>query len=433
MIGERDAPLKNPEGPAMIRSEGVLSGSEMLPQPIMLHETPANALGYLVDLQSIDLAEGDVAWLQAFPMGTWDHPVYGKIDIDIDRVRRFADNVKKRVRGQDLDINYDHRGDPAKGNKAAGWVVDADPRPDGLWLGVQFTDTARKEIAAGEWKYFSPEFVNEWEHPSDGAKHKDVLFGGGLTNRPFLKGILPLNLSEVFETRKEGSTVDRVKLIQLLGLSEDASDEDILSGIQQLSEQGSTFGKVTKALELNEGDDPLEAIKALKEPVSNDPDPVKDVVKQLGEDTPAGRLLQKLSDDNAALASKVTDLIGSKREADVERKLSEIDVDGKRLTPVQRQDFKETLLASPDSAHANIFKLAEDVAKSAGVAAGTQESGGRSRSEETATKRFNDRVAEIIKTSDDKLNFGDAVEMVSREDPQLFSEYRAESYSREEA
>ena len=152
-------------------------------------------LSYFIDLHGVELSDKDLTWLHAMPLGTKLHPVYGKLQFTSDRLERYAANVKNRVRKIDLDIDYSHKEDPSKGHKAAGWIKDAEVRGDGLWVGVQFTDPARQEIEAGEWRYLSPEFKDVWED-ADGTKHQDVLFGAGLTNRPFLKDLLPIAASE---------------------------------------------------------------------------------------------------------------------------------------------------------------------------------------------------------------------------------------------
>jgi hypothetical protein len=37
-----------------------------------------------------------------------------------ERLERFAENIRRRARGIDLAIDFEHRQDPAKGHKAAG-------------------------------------------------------------------------------------------------------------------------------------------------------------------------------------------------------------------------------------------------------------------------------------------------------------------------
>jgi phage I-like protein len=112
---------------------------------------------YLVDLAHIQFDDGPT-WIQAMPLGTYHHPVHGEIAITPERVQRFADGVKQKVRGQDLDIDYDHK---SQRSDAAGWVQDADPRSDGLWLSVDWTDEAREKLKKKAYRYFSPEFDDE--------------------------------------------------------------------------------------------------------------------------------------------------------------------------------------------------------------------------------------------------------------------------------
>jgi len=64
---------------------------------------------YLVDLNSLkldDTIEDTSIWIQAMPLGTYEHPQYGTIDINSDKVKQYVDNIKNKVRKQDLDIDY---------------------------------------------------------------------------------------------------------------------------------------------------------------------------------------------------------------------------------------------------------------------------------------------------------------------------------------
>ena len=196
--------------------------------------------GNLIDLRGLqfeDAGNGNFSkWIQAMPLGKYMHPMHGVIDITPERVARFADNVNKGVRGQALDIDYDHK---QHNGKAAGWVQKAEARPDGLWILVEWVKEAWDDIKSGAYRYFSPEFVDEWVHPASQSKFNDVLFGGGITNRPFLKGILPINLSEILaesesETNESNlmfTDEQRAALLAKLGLADDADDQTILMAL----------------------------------------------------------------------------------------------------------------------------------------------------------------------------------------------------------
>lgn len=136
--------------------------------------------------------------IQALRTGKYKHPVYGDIEITSERLTKFAASVNDKIRGIDLDIDYDHK---ERDGKAAGWVRTAEVEGDTLWLSVDWTDPAKEAIGKKEYRYFSSEIMDDWTD-ADGVKHEDVLAGGGLTNRPFLKNLAPLNFSEFYiETR----------------------------------------------------------------------------------------------------------------------------------------------------------------------------------------------------------------------------------------
>jgi hypothetical protein len=147
---------------------------------------------------------GDPVWLEALPARLYKTPQYGEVPVTVEKLQRMVDGFKKRIRGQDIAVNFDHGADKAKGNKAAGWYKDfaikpssSDPNRMSLYAAVDFTDTAQAEVNAGEWKYFSMEWDDLWMD-NTGAKHEDVIMGGALTNRPVAKDMaaLPVNFSE---------------------------------------------------------------------------------------------------------------------------------------------------------------------------------------------------------------------------------------------
>ena len=135
-------------------------------------------------------------WIQLAPYGTWK-PYGQDLSVTPEMASRMVENFKNGIRGHEIETDYDHKMDKAKGNKASGWIRDVEARTDGLWGLVDWTETARQEIHAGEWKYFSMDWHPAWKHPTTGVVYNDVIFGGGLTNRPQHKGRLPINASEL--------------------------------------------------------------------------------------------------------------------------------------------------------------------------------------------------------------------------------------------
>lgn len=136
-------------------------------------------------------------WIQLYPFDEWDHPIYGKTTIDLAVATQLKENFDAKVKDAHVFTDYEHGMDKAKGNKASGELVKVDVRDDGLWGCVEFTADAKKEIEAGEWNYWSTSHYDTWTHPQSKESFSYVLDGGGLTNKPWVKGMIPLNFSEV--------------------------------------------------------------------------------------------------------------------------------------------------------------------------------------------------------------------------------------------
>jgi phage I-like protein len=369
-----------------------------------------NTPGYWVDLFGVQFDEStpNVTWIQAMPLGTYTHPVFGKMTFDAPTVQQYADNVNNKVRGQDLDIDYDHK---EYGGEAAGWVQKAEAREDGLYLLVEWTKKAADMIKAKAYRYFSPEFIEEWTHPKTNEKHKNVLFGGGITNRPFLKDILPVNMSEVFEhagdynppkKEKEVTPEEQKALATKLGLKEDATIEEILA---------------------------VDIPTVQTEPVTTPPVPVaaseKDELVKLAEDHPAIKTLMatvnSLVEENAAnkqqlsetrAAAKVTQL----NEAATKKGFALSSASKERLTKA----FTEGDVESYEEA---ITGLLDDGLVALGERGHTHSIDG----EKTASEKLSVEVRKLMEA--DKLSYADAVSRVASLNPALYEEYRAESYA----
>lgn len=366
-------------------------------------------VGYWADLSGIELSDKNVSWVHAARPGEYVHPTYGKLDFNFERLRRFADGVKSKVRGIDLDIDYDHKSDPAKGAIAAGWVRDAEVRNDGLYLSVEWTEAAAKAIKDKEYRYFSPEFTEEWISP-DGTKHTDVVFGGGLTNRPFLKDLLPVNLSEltfkdpVIVPEPEGEKeVDLKALAKILGLSEDSDEATVML-------------KLTERL-------------ATPPPAPNPPAPViqlTDAIRNAAKDNPLMAQMIQLYEFQAKQNADNQKLL---REQSVATKLTEFDSDQIKLSPVARQLMTELGLAMPQELSEKFWSLLHQMNTNSHMLVKLGETAGTAiqyREDKGATATLNERVA--VLTKDGKMSAADAYDKVLAEDPGLYAQYRKETY-----
>jgi Mu-like prophage I protein len=366
--------------------------------------------GYIVDMTSVSLADaasgGATSWVHALSLGTFKHPFWGDMKFTPERIQRFALSVLNRVRGIDPSINYSHETD-----EAAGWVKSAEARSDGLWLLVEWTKAAAEKIRNKEFRYFSSEFADEWEDPATGTKHKDVILGGGLTNRPFIKNLVPVNLSELYD--KEGKENEPMKeLLKALGLAEDASDEDATAALNKLLADAKEEGK-----KLAEPPPPKTDEPALD-------DKTKEIIR-LAEESPV-----------------VKELVDQVAELKAERRLSEVKslVEGwgvnsrgkyalpEAITP----KLSEAMVAMPIEQRQAFAEVMNHILEKGLVKLGEK---GRTRTasdnddpaETTAAAEIDARVKKLME-DDPKLDFGEAYSQVSQ-DTELFDRYRRESIS----
>jgi hypothetical protein len=91
---------------------------------------------------SADVQIPDV--IQVVPVGKWDHPGYGEMEITSAHIAEFARNFKDKVR-LDIPINAGHDNGMSGGElRAIGWFTDViDRGVNGLWAGVTWTDEGK--------------------------------------------------------------------------------------------------------------------------------------------------------------------------------------------------------------------------------------------------------------------------------------------------
>lgn len=363
-------------------------------------------LSYIVSLSDVKL-EGDSTWIHALPFGQYKHPVYGVIDASMKKINGLAESVKKKLRGIDPSINLNHDNESPDG--AAAWVKDAQVRSDGLWLFVDFVKDAAQKVREKKFKYFSIEFADEWED-SQGNKFEDVVVGGALTNRPFMKNLVPINLSEsVIENAFD--LVSGITGKDVNNLKEGAMDQKDLDAIiegvtKKLSEQLApkkeepTKTDVAKLAELEE-------------------------FKKLAEANPVAKSLlahfefqaQAIADSNKRM-----------RETMVDSKLSEFDNSKLVLTPAAKELAREIMLGLSDELSGKFYEFMESVRTSSnfmvelGERSGAAVRRGVSSADKSATQLFSERVNALM--LNEKMEFLAAAEKVAQEDPALYEAYR---------
>lgn len=132
---------------------------------------------------------------------------------------QMKENFDKNVIGLQIDFDYSHKEDPAKGQKAAGWIKSLEfgetevggVKYAALFAVPEWTPEASKAIEDREYQYVSPEIFWEWTHPESGEKFTNVLRSVAILNRPQLTGQPSIKLSEAEIPKKEEFKVDKLK------------------------------------------------------------------------------------------------------------------------------------------------------------------------------------------------------------------------------
>jgi hypothetical protein len=148
----------------------------------------------------IELGDSDLTdWMQITPgTGRWNHPKFGLVEITDATLERFVDNFKKKVYQEHIPVDAEHK---TKLSGAFGYYRDMkvghEGKP-GVWAKIELTERGKELLAAGGFRYFSPEFYEEWEEPASGQIFQDVITGGAFTTRPFFKdkALEPVVMSE---------------------------------------------------------------------------------------------------------------------------------------------------------------------------------------------------------------------------------------------
>lgn len=134
---------------------------------------------------SIDLTDAP----QRIPLlpvpGTYNHPVYGDIDLTPSRIARFVTNHNDRIYQQYIPIDAEHE---TKLSGALGYIGDMTIEDDGsVSAAVEWTPRGEALVRAGGFRYMSPEWYDVWAAPDTGSAYQDVLIGAAVTTRPYFK------------------------------------------------------------------------------------------------------------------------------------------------------------------------------------------------------------------------------------------------------
>jgi phage I-like protein len=311
--------------------------------------------------------------VQIIRCGIFHHPIYGNFKITPDVLESMVKNFSENVRGIDLAIDYEHNSQSV----AAGWIKTLktkNPGPTGqLWADVEWTPKGKQVLQDKEFRYLSADFTLNYEDSETLDEHGPTLFGAGLTNRPFVKGMAPT--AQLTEGELEMKTAAELQ-------------KELDAANKQLSEQAEEIKNIRT--EMKKGVDDVET-KKLAERVST------------------------LETENKKLKEEAAKAAEEKKLSEQKTKFDKMLTEGK-VVEAQRDAFmsgdmaKFTELAQP-------VKLA------------TQGNGGDESNKKTVTNKADaeteiDRLARALLSEKKAATYQAAVKMALAENPEIAKIFR---------
>lgn len=163
--------------------------------------------------------------ISVLPIG---HVVSSKGEFDVDGESFKAMKNQIAQRGVDLVVDYEHQSLKGVEAPAAGWVKELKLEDGQIKAVVEWTPRGAEYLKNKEYRYLSP-VVNVRKVDSKATG----LHSLALTNTPAIEGMAPIVNSENYSNVEGGEKhMDMKKLAALLGLGEDATEEQIMEALK---------------------------------------------------------------------------------------------------------------------------------------------------------------------------------------------------------
>lgn len=232
----------------------------------------------------------------------------GNFTVDKDSFELIQQKFKER--GLDIVIDYEHQTLENVQAPAAGWIKELILEEDSISAKVQWTPKAQEYLKNKEYKYLSPVvLVNK------GNSKAVVLHSAALTNTPAIDNMFAIVNSIDISEYQGGNEMDLEKLAALLGLSKDATEEEVIAALKKLNDASQEQTQEVVAnkvicglLEVDEKaktEDVAAAIMALKNPSNFVPVSEFKALKERLDKRDSGELVMKaLKDGKISAAQK---------------------------------------------------------------------------------------------------------------------------------
>lgn len=360
---------------------------------------------YIVSLSE---NENENNLIEIMRTGNWKHPAYGDLEITDNTLQNIIYNFNDNVRGVDIAIDLEHGESSYKG-EAAGWIKKLKKQGNRLLAEIDWTKLGKEKIKDKIYQYFSPEFKFVYQDAETGKTYNNVLFGGSLTNRPFIKRMSPVMLSEDINTnyceyielnkKEEGNNMNP-ELMKVLKLDETATEDQIIEAVNKLQESTVKLDELNKSVETLTNNN-----KELKKENET-------LTTKLSEATKSKSTVEE---DNIKLSERVKEIESQLLDADWE-KVSSIALSEGKLTQKMLPVYEKSFKADPEGTK-EMMKVLEPVID-------LSEKGSSKDNNKTNTQLFEQEVTKYM--SENKVDYNQAIVAVERSNPELFKLFDAE-------
>lgn len=288
---------------------------------------------------SVDVS-GAPEVISVLPLG---HVVSSKGEFDVDA--ESLESMKREIakRGVDLVVDYEHQTLKGTQAPAAGWVKELFLKDGSIRARVEWTPTAAEYLKNKEYRYLSPVIT---VRKSDGKAMG--LHSIALTNTPAIEGMSPIVNSDSYQEGGQNNMNEFLqKLAALLGLGENATEEDILEALKKNAEEMKTLKENAEAAKKQQGSEP--PAKEDETVVAN-----KAVCELLGlkAGAPTDDVTAKIMElkggtiDGVNVLEKVKQLEGKLADRDAEDAVT-MALKGGKITAAQKEWAKSYALSDP--------------------------------------------------------------------------------------
>lgn len=207
---------------------------------------------YTVCAMTGDKLEGVPSEIKLIPLGTIKSQK-GTFQADEESFRLIKERFENRK--LDLVIDYEHQTLKDVQAPASGWIKDLRLGEDAIIAKVDWTERAKEYLKNKEYRYLSPVIISR-----NSDKKVIGVHSAALTNTPAIDGMFAIaNSLDIEDLEQGGTEMELQKVLELLGLSPETSEEEALAAIGKLQETAKAAEKKEESKPGAEGGEELVA------------------------------------------------------------------------------------------------------------------------------------------------------------------------------